>query len=106
MNPRETDRRRRILLSLQGALLGEVPPALRGVTVGWDERSIRIIAYFDGEISEEDRESMACVETEVIADFPEGEEIRLDSVRRDAPAAMETLNEWVYLRREPLLLSS
>jgi hypothetical protein len=98
----EIDRRIHVLLSVQRALLGEVPPALRGVTVGWDASSINIVCYFDGEISEEDQASMSCVETEVIADsFPEYD-VRLECVRRDAPAKMEDLREWVFLRREPL----
>jgi hypothetical protein len=94
-------RRVSILLSVQRALWDEVGPALRGVTVGWDERSIRIVCYFDGPISEEDRESMSCVETEVIADFSEDERIRLECVRLDAPAPMPMLGDWVYVRREP-----
>src|SRR5262249_15827690 len=78
----EIEGRIHVLLSVQRALLGEVPPALRGVTVGWDASSINIVCYFDGEISEEDQASMSCVETEVIADsFPEYD-VRLECVRR------------------------
>ncbi|HEX8201392.1 MAG TPA: hypothetical protein VF590_12970 [Isosphaeraceae bacterium] len=102
MNPLQIDRRIQVLLSVNRALLGEVPPSLRGVTVAWDEHSIEVVAYFDGEIAVEDRESMECVLTEVIADFsPDPEaQYRLDCLRRDAPARMEPLRAWVYLRRE------
>jgi hypothetical protein len=100
MNQLHIDRRIQVLLSVNRALLGEVPPALRGVTVGWDEHSIELRAYFDGEIDEEDRESMECVLTEVMADFSADEQFALDCVRQDAPARMEALREWVYLRRE------
>ncbi len=58
-----------VLLSVQRALLGEVPPALRGVTLGWDDSLIYLRCYFDGPISEEDHESMELVATEVMADF-------------------------------------
>jgi hypothetical protein len=46
------------LLSVQRALSGEVSPPLRGVTVGWYDYVIQLRSYFDGPISEEDRESM------------------------------------------------
>jgi hypothetical protein len=81
-------------------MLGEVSPALRGVTVGWHDNTIQVRAYFDGPISEEDRESMSCVGTEMIADFSEPWTIDDEVVRRDAPEPMECLEAWAYLRRE------
>jgi hypothetical protein len=106
MNPLKVDTRRTsVLLSIQRALLGEVRPTLRCVTVGWDSDSIRILCYFDGEISEDDRESMECVLTEVIASFPpsEGDRIQLDCVRRDAPGPIDFLKSTVYRRHESIL---
>lgn len=104
MNQADIDRRTSVLLSVQRALLGEVRPPLRCVTVGWDTDSIHILCVFDGEIAEDDRESMECVLTEVIADFPaaEGDRIHLDCVRRDAPAPLEFLQATVYSRYETI----
>jgi hypothetical protein len=90
----------KILLSAQRALLGEVSPALRGVTLGWHDQVIRMRAYFDGPISEEDLESMTCVAAQIIADFPSPWNIDEEIVRCDAPERMEFLQVWAYLRRE------
>ncbi len=86
--------RRCVLLSVQRALLGEVPPALRGVTLGWDDRLIYLRCYFDGPISEEDRESMELVATEVMADFFLERNVELQVVRQDAPSRLDPLEVW------------
>ena len=102
----ETDIKLRleVLLYLQRALLGEISPALRGVSVGWslENREIIIHAFFDGEISEADRASMDVVETEMIADFPPGFKLNVKCIRKDVPENLNehTLREWVFRRRE------
>jgi hypothetical protein len=96
----ERQLRAQVLLSVQRALLGEVSSALRGVTVGWQDQVIELRAYFDGPISEDDRESISCVGSEVIADFPDPWTINEEAVRRDAPEPMECLETWAYRRRE------
>ena len=58
-------------LSLQRALLGEITPNIRGITCACNESVIVVRCYFAGEITEEDEDSMDCVATEVISDFPE-----------------------------------
>jgi len=58
-----------VLLSLQRALLGEVFPALHTITVEWSDTAILFVAYVDTSIREEDRESLSCVATELIADY-------------------------------------
>lgn len=60
-------------------------------------------AYFDGEIDEEDRETMSLVETEVMARFPSTHIVTHDLIRLDAPALIPKDRTWVYFRREPLL---
>jgi hypothetical protein len=95
-----TERRISVLLSVQRALLGEVGSQLRGVRVSYGEANIRIEAYFDGSITEDDRESMSCVETEVIADFPDSVDVRCEVVRLDAPARLPQVESWVYHRKE------
>lgn len=88
------------MLSLQRALLGEVSSALRGVTAGWRDWVFDIVCYFDGPISEADEYSMGCVSAEIAADFPPEYTVNFDVVRKDAPAEMPVLREWVYRRRE------
>lgn len=90
-----------VLLSLQRALLGEISPNIRGITCSWDTSIITIHCYFQAEISDDDRESMECVATEVIADFPEHRVI-LECKRLDMPASLNpyTLSAWVYRRKE------
>jgi hypothetical protein len=98
----------RVLLSLQRALLGEVPPALRGVRVGWSPTALEFVAYFDGPIAEVDAESMSVICAEVNADFlPEEPIADFRCLRCDAPAPLAVPTEWtfpdvawVYLRRE------
>lgn len=92
--------RTRVLLSVQRALLGEVFPSLRGVSVGLDERSIRLVCYVDGPVSPMDLDRLSGVEAEVIADFSENTEVRLEVIRCDVPAEMRSLTVWAYRRRE------
>jgi hypothetical protein len=94
--------RNKLFLSLQRALLGEVSASLRCVTCSWDENQIHILCFFDGEISDDDQESMHCVETEVMADFPAEVSVSLKSVRLDYPEPLNphTLVGWVYKRKD------
>lgn len=94
-----------ILLSLQSALLDEVPSTLRGVTVGWDSSKILIHCFFDGEIQEKDRESMEIVATEVQADFLK-HKVQVECIRKDIAENLNpyTLMKWVYHRREPMII--
>jgi hypothetical protein len=89
------------LLSLQRALLGEVSAFLRGVTYSWDDNQICILCLFDKKISDDDQDSMECVATEMLADFPDIL-INLKSVRLDYPEPLnsQTLTGWAYRRKE------
>lgn len=89
-----------IALLLQLALLGEVPPALRGAGFTLSDRHLELTFYFDGSVSEEDRESASCVETEVIAGLPEEVRVASNLVRVDAPDKMPDPGRWAYRRRE------
>ncbi|MGY3451080.1 hypothetical protein ACVILH_003422 [Bradyrhizobium sp. USDA 4353] len=73
-----------VVLSVTRALLGEVTPSLRAVQFDLVDRNIDIFCIFDGSMSEDDRESMSCVETEVMADFPDAT-VRAHCLRIDLP---------------------
>lgn len=93
--------RTRILLSMMVALWGEVSSALRCVYVNWNEKKIQLYFFYDGEITEEDRESAECIATEMIANFPE-HELEIDISRLDFPKPFPAnIGELIYLRREP-----
>ncbi len=96
-------RRCDVLLAFQRALLGEVTPSLRAVTVRYDETSIHFEAFIDGEIHDEEREAMSLVETEVMAEFPSTHTITHEVIHLDAPASIPKDRTWVYFRKEPLL---
>ena len=91
-----------VLLSIQSALLGEISASLRVITISWDEKNVKFVSVFDGPISDEDKESMSCVETELIADLPEDNNIAYQMIRIDAPQRVVAEGVWVYARRESL----
>lgn len=91
-----------IVLSVNGALLGNVTPNLRGVAVDWDDHTIRVVCYFHGSISEEDQEIMDCVHTEVATDFVDSRVVELTAQRLDMPTKMDGLRAFVFERREKL----
>lgn len=96
---KETLRRIRILLSLQKALIGSITSHLRAINVGWDESHITIYFFYDGEISEEDREESECVATEVLSAFPENT-VTAHHIRCDEPEKIPELGSDVIFRRK------
>jgi hypothetical protein len=62
--------------------------------------AIDICFYFDGPISQEDKESASCVETEVLADYDPGYRVTVRCIRLDSPSPIDDDGVWVYLRRE------
>jgi hypothetical protein len=89
-----------VLLSLQRAMLGEVFPALRAITVEWSEMAVKFFAYIDGPLAAEDAESLSCISAEVAADFLPGVEIDFETVRLDFPNRIVDTRTRVFHRRE------
>lgn len=94
------DRAKDVLVALQEALLGEVSPTLRAITVEYDDTSIHFDAYYDGEITDDYREAMLRVDTEVMAVFPETHKISHSVIRRDYPELIPKDRIWAYHRQE------
>ena len=94
------ERKCEVLIAIQQALLGEVSSRLRAVTVYFDDNSIQFDCYYDGEILENDRESMSCVETELLAVFPETHKVTHSIRRWDFPEPIPKIRLWVYFRKE------
>jgi predicted nucleotidyltransferase len=61
----------RVLLAVQTALLGEVHASVRRVDVSWSTNEIVVSIVHDGIPDDDSLESARCVETELIASFPE-----------------------------------
>lgn len=87
-------------LVLQTALLGEIGERLRAVAYRPGEDAVVIRFYFDGPIWDEDRESAACVVTEVIAALPAEVRVSEEVVRCDLPARIPIDLPLVFQRRE------
>lgn len=87
-------------LSVQRALLGEVSARVRAVACFVRSGELEVKIYIDGNISEEDLESASCVETEIIADYGENNEIRVVCVRADVPSLVGDTGHLVYKRKE------
>lgn len=101
--------RQHILLSVQRALLGSVTSNLRGVAVDWNKTDIRIVFYLHGPISDDDREEMSCVDTEVAADFIDIAPVDFVLEQLDMPKTLIGLNSvmgpdshraWAFVRKE------
>lgn len=91
-----------LLLAVQRALLDAVPATLRSVTCGWEGTEIELQFLFDGDVSDDDEESMKIVGSEVIADFPTPWTIREQIGRFDYPNDLRSLALplWAYARKE------
>jgi hypothetical protein len=91
----------RLRLALQAALLGRIPPALRGVTCGLSQAVITIRHVFDGSIADRDRRIAAEIRTRVAAEFTACT-VTSEVVRADFPSERQkhALAHWVYLRLE------
>lgn len=101
MTDEDVEFRSGVLLAFQVSLLGMVTSHLRGVTVGWEERSIWANLFFDGEIGDAEFETSIDIEGEVAASFPE-HDVCVRPIRLDAPEPLnpEALKAWVYRRKE------
>lgn len=90
-----------LLLSCQRALLGAITENIRGITAALDGDVIRLRFIHEGDLSEEGRDRLEVVATEVVADFND-RDIEVSYMRADPPAKVEPykLDDWVYKRYE------
>ena len=96
------DKYTKLFLSAQSALLEEVIPSLRGMAVDWDEDTICLYFYHDGQVTEEIEEGFQEVAALIIADF---DKAKLDEnfIQLDYPAPLPKHKHWVYKRKERAL---
>ena len=95
------------LLSIQSALLGEITPELRAVTIDLDlgKEVFYAFFYYDGEVSEERIDLWDCVICEASADLgvPCFVESRIE--RLDYPIKIPSGKYCAYLRKEDVKLN-
>ena len=93
-----------VLLSVQRALVGEIDPYMRAVSVEWDESRIRIHVYYDGLVTDEALGDFdAGAVTQVVADFPyperEDPSVEFDMLRCDSPSPVPARGVLVFARK-------
>lgn len=93
---------RSLKLATLAGLLGNVCQKLRAVCVDSKENLIFVCFYFDGEISDDDKECCESTLDEVFASFSYISTMEFETpiVRLDYPKRMPLIGEWVYYRHE------
>jgi hypothetical protein len=94
------ERRCQVLVAIQQALLGEIDRSLRAVIAAWGQSDIHLRFFFDRAITDDDRESVALVETEIYATMPEGETVRSELIHLPEDNLIPKEHTWVYFRKE------
>jgi hypothetical protein len=92
-------------LSAQRALLGHVTPSLRAACISAENKKICIFFYYDGEISDDQKELAQSAVDDIISDFhidDEGNtiEFNINILQIDYPQKMPLHGSWVYYRHE------
>lgn len=91
-----------LLLATQRALLSEVVPSLRGVAVDWDDNTILVYFYNDGEISDELWNDYSCIGTEIVSSFSTAH-ISEKIIQLDYPSKLPKHEYWAFRRKEPFI---
>ena len=94
--------RQMLLLSLQRALLGEIHHVLRQASIEADpsSRMVRLRFEYDGNPTDDARESCSSAATEVIADFPAPWQLDEQHVAVPVPEPLSPLEFVAYRRAE------
>ncbi|WP_022978082.1 hypothetical protein [Nevskia ramosa] len=90
-----------IRLSAQRALWGAVPRSLRAFSAEVNDYVIRVRSVFDETATDEDRELLSIVGTEIIADYSSAFTITEEFLTVPASQAIQHLEILIYLRHEP-----
>ena len=88
-----------LLLAAQRALLGEVVPSLRAVAIDWNNNTILVYFYNDGEISSELWDDYSCIGTEIVASFSNAH-VSEKMIELNYPIRLPEHKYWAYRRKE------
>ncbi|MFD3426380.1 hypothetical protein [Nocardia fluminea] len=99
----EEQKRINLLASVNRAMSGNLPSVVRAVFCKDESSHVFLRFVVDGEISDDDWDSVSCIGAEVIADFSAPYMIDESIERLDVPARVETPQGWLlaFLRNEP-----
>lgn len=94
--------RTQVLLSAQRALIGEIYPEIRAISVAYKDRALRLKYYVNRPVSEVDFERAAIITSEMVADmtneFELVEELCIHSKNR--LAELDGQDGWVFAAHE------
>lgn len=94
------NRKQKLKLSAQRALLGNIPKSLHSVSLDVSEYTICCRFAFVGVPTEEEKELLSCAATEIIADFSSPYTIAEEYLEGVDSGAVEYLPLLVFLRAE------
>ncbi|MFG1771625.1 hypothetical protein ACGFIX_18790 [Nocardia salmonicida] len=99
----EEQKRINLLASVNRAMSGSLPSVVRAVFCKDENSQVFLRFVVDGEISDDDWDSVSCIGAEVIADFSAPYMIDESIERLDVPANVATPQGWLvaFLRNEP-----
>lgn len=99
----EEQKHRNLLGSVHRALSGSLPSVVRAVFCKDESSRVFLRFVVDGEISDDDWDSVSCIGAEVIADFSAPYMIEESIKRLDVPAQVATPPGWLlaFRRHEP-----
>lgn len=89
-----------VAIGLQRALLGEVSTSLSGVAFKLHGRTVEVKFYFANVPTDDDRETVSAVITELIADLPPDAQVN-GTVERMLESRKSSSDQvWVFRRRD------
>lgn len=81
--------------SIERALTGQTPENLAALTAGIEAQQIKLTAYFNGQVTEDDKDNISSIAAEVIADFPEQYSIEEECLTNKT-ASPKVAQFWAY----------
>lgn len=97
----DIQKKQRLLLSAQRALLGKVYPSIRAVAIGERrDNELKIICYLDRTVTDDDYENLNDISGEICADidFLESQEECIFSLQLFSE--LDNGLTWIYMRKE------
>jgi len=96
---RQQELHKQVIPVTKRALKGNLPESTRMVTIDWGENYFHIKGYLDREVTQDDREDFGIISTEVIASFPDMNDVKEEVFFSDKPIAeLPALREVVYIK--------
>ena len=90
-----------LLFSLHRALFGAIPKNLKGLRVKITNNLLIWQAFFETDPTEDEKEVLSVACTEVIADFPNINQVEEEYLYHPAPLKNTSMEEWAFVRWEP-----